>query len=346
MSVVATAPGKLVLLGEYAVLEGATSLVAAVDRRARVLVVSGGRGLVVVAPDIGVKRAVADLDGDRVVWQDDVDHAAGMRLSVFDACVRCVVRRLGTMGPMTLTIETSEFIAGDIKLGIGSSAAVATAVTGALLAAGGVDVTSADFRRVVFEVSLEAHALAQGGLGSGIDVAASTFGGVLEFVRGEIPESSGRKIPIGLELICVWSGFAAVTSTMVGEVKRFAALEPDIYRDLLDSLTRVAKNGCEACATGDVPALMAAVTQYADGLRQLGLAVGVDIVSESHQYIGEVVCAHGGVYKPSGAGGGDLGVAFAESGVAEQIRAALRAEGFVVLPMQFGTNGVEVTCHE
>ncbi len=37
MKVIADAPGKLVLLGEYAVLEGAPGLVVAVDRRARVV---------------------------------------------------------------------------------------------------------------------------------------------------------------------------------------------------------------------------------------------------------------------------------------------------------------------
>ena len=36
MIVTATAPGKLVLLGEYAVLEGAPALVMAIDRRAEV----------------------------------------------------------------------------------------------------------------------------------------------------------------------------------------------------------------------------------------------------------------------------------------------------------------------
>ena len=36
MRVTASAPGKLVLLGEYAVLEGASALVLAVNRRARV----------------------------------------------------------------------------------------------------------------------------------------------------------------------------------------------------------------------------------------------------------------------------------------------------------------------
>ena len=58
MRATASAPGKLILLGEYAVLEGAPALVAAVEQRAEVSVeLCVGEGICVDAPDIGVRRA-------------------------------------------------------------------------------------------------------------------------------------------------------------------------------------------------------------------------------------------------------------------------------------------------
>ena len=69
MEVVASAPAKLVLLGDYAVLEGARALVQAVDRRAQVRIVSREDHVCDVhAPDLGIPSARA-LMGENGQWQ-------------------------------------------------------------------------------------------------------------------------------------------------------------------------------------------------------------------------------------------------------------------------------------
>src|SRR5690606_21597860 len=70
---------------------------------------------------------------------------------------------------------------GGHKLGLGSSAAVATALAAALAAAGGIRPD----RELLFDLASSAHRTAQGGTGSGGDVAASVYGGLLFYTRGD-----------------------------------------------------------------------------------------------------------------------------------------------------------------
>ncbi len=86
-----TAPGKLVLLGEYAVLEGARAMVAAVSRRA-----SATTNPAAPPPTAVVAAALALAEGHRYP-------------------------RLGD----GVTIDTRAFQAGGVKLGLGSSAVAA-----------------------------------------------------------------------------------------------------------------------------------------------------------------------------------------------------------------------------
>src|SRR5207244_938155 len=69
------------------------------------------------------------------------------------------------------------------KIGLGTSAATTVAVVAAVLAAHGVAIDRPTFRRQVFRLALVAHTRAQGGRGSGIDVAAAAHGGLIEYGR-------------------------------------------------------------------------------------------------------------------------------------------------------------------
>ncbi|MEO8908398.1 MAG: hypothetical protein ABI310_10060, partial [Microbacteriaceae bacterium] len=161
----ASAPGKLFLLGEYAVLHGAPALLTAVDRRARVTV-SGANGAGanragsasnapgdarwrVSAPAIGIPMCVLESDGGLPAG---LDQSTRDRLRVFDAVRRAVARLAvsASAAPsptgLTITIDTDSFWHSGHKLGLGSSAAVAVALTTALAAAHGLHVTTDQLR--------------------------------------------------------------------------------------------------------------------------------------------------------------------------------------------------------
>lgn len=95
-----SAPGKLFLFGEYAVLRGAPAVVTAVDRRVHVRPVEGPYRVVGAAPNQNLPSAVAAAtDGEVSGWEVDVTQ-------MFD---------------------------GDAKLGLGSSAASCVALAAAMM---------------------------------------------------------------------------------------------------------------------------------------------------------------------------------------------------------------------
>ena len=83
--------------------------------------------------------------------------------------------------------------------------------------------------------------------------------------------------------------------------------------------------------------------KYSIELKNLGEMSGIPIVSEIHQTISEIVSDGGGTYKPSGAGGGDLGIAFCKTiGEKEKIFHKLEDASFDVLNLEIATKGIQV----
>jgi mevalonate kinase len=343
VTVVVEAPGKLVLLGEYAVLEGAPGLVTAVGRRARVELDAASTP-VVAAPNLGIAGAAYSVRAGEVRWGSDVPDDQRDALGFVAVFIERALQAAGAeLAPPALRIDSSAFSAGGHKLGVGSSAAVAAATTAAVLLAGGAANDESLHGRTL-ELALSAHSAAQAGSGSGIDVAASVLGGLLHYER---PPGGGAPVywrlapPAWLDPICVWTGRAASTRRRVAQVRAFGERQPRAYRVLMDEMHGVAEMGCEAIAGDDPARFFDAVAEYGEALARLGADSGAEILSAEHRRVHEVVRAEGGVYKPSGAGGGDLGVAFAESAAAtRRVEEAVARAGFEIVRLQIAAPGL------
>jgi mevalonate kinase len=158
-----TAPGKLIVLGEYAVLDGFPAVVAAVNRRASGQFVPG-REPESQLVDVAVRSAKDALGPNRTALP---------RGSVL--------------------VDTAAFSLNGTKMGIGSSAATAAVTVGAVLEMAGLSV--ADSTDLIFDVASSAHRAAQGGLGSGADVAAAVYGGLLHYTRPTNSAATIRRLP-------------------------------------------------------------------------------------------------------------------------------------------------------
>jgi phosphomevalonate kinase len=171
-------PGNLLLLGEYAVLEeGGLGLAAAVDRRVRCAVQAG--------PGLSVRGS---WPGGAVEWTADRPAASPLAGAAVEVVEQWFVDS-GAGRPAwrsAIALDSAPFfLPGGRKSGLGSSAAVVVALTCALLAAAG----RADAVRdgTAFRLAVRAHRRAQGGAGSGYDVACSFHGGLGLFHGGAEP---------------------------------------------------------------------------------------------------------------------------------------------------------------
>jgi len=331
--VTASAPGKLFLAGEYAVLAGAPALVAAVDRRAHVRAVlePGAGPLEVESLAEGTRRVIHDPERDALGGGDAGAVLAALRIARTAAPSLAALRA-------RVVVDTRAFLADGQKLGLGRSAATVAAAVAALLAGVG-----RQDRGEILQAALAAHALFQEGRGSGADVAAAVRGGVLEFRRdrGEVTVRA-RVLPRGLHLLVGWSGESGATGPML---QRFAdgASRPRALRDL----SAAAERAAAAVERGDGAALLDAVASTAELLARLGDETGIPIVTPALARLVAAARRVGAAAKPSGAGGGDCGIALVTSAAqADAVCAAWRGEGIVPLPVAIVAEGVGHEAHE
>lgn len=290
------APGKLVLTGAYAVLEGAPAIVVATSRG-------------------------AFTDGDRTAPTATPEVAAA----------------LGDAAPAPHADASSLFV-GARKLGLGASASILVASIGVREAERGADLSRPDVRAAIFARAREAHAAAQGG-GSGVDVAASVYGGVLEYT---LSGHRAVKLPTGMRLTVFACGTSARTSELRAFVDRLAESSPDLHRSRMGELGEIARYASRAVASDDRAAFLDAVRNTYGALARLGAAASAPIVPAGWEALGDAATTEGAAFCVSGAGGGDV-AAFV--GVAPPSRAFLaqaRTQGLFVLDVDVDEKGVRV----
>ncbi len=299
------APGKALLCGEYAVLHGAPAIAVATDRVVRV-------------------RA-----GEKSEPSPFVDAA-------LDAVAKLLHRN-----KITVSVDSSALFDGVRKLGLGSSAAVTAGVVGAaIVEAGG----SLDDHEKIFAIADEAHGLAQGTRGSGVDVAASVYGGAIRFTRKNgAAEIRPVDLPDGVELTFVFTGKSASTAELIGRVKALAERDRARHDAAIGRLISGAHAFASAVDEADATDLIAAALDYGAALDALGSDAGCEIVTAELATLAAIARRHGGAGKPSGAGGGDLGVAFTTSPQATRaLRDDLAAAGLVPLTVAAPAPGIRL----
>lgn len=264
---IAAAPGKLVLTGAYAVLEGAPAIVLAVDR-----------------------FAVADTS--RVAR--DADVSLEVRQALPDGAPTCDVSALHHEGK---------------KLGLGSSAAALVASLGAVMAERGDNLEDSEVRSTIFRLARRAHSTVQGG-GSGVDIAASTHGGVLRYslLTGGVASVMTAGLPAGLHIATFFSGVSARTSDLRAKVDAFFDRDEYGYRVAMNTLGDASEKASASLISGSVAEAVAAVRGFGEALEQLADAADVPIVPLAFRRLATQAAAENAWFLPSGAGGGDVGV--------------------------------------
>lgn len=290
----ARAPGKVVLSGAYAVLEGAPCIATAVDR-------------FVLVDDAKQPEHIADE-------------------------VRAA------MAPPFPHVDASQLRADGRKLGLGSSAAIVVASLATLPEYASLTPAT---RTRLYERALNAHRAAQGG-GSGIDVAAATFGG--HVLLHYDPHGPGRVEAVMLPDLHfeVWGcPQAAVTSGFLRRVRDFKAREPEAYATVLSRLTTASVTAAQACRAGDPNGWLHALDTQAAGLFDLGTLAEVPIFTDEVIALRETAKAEHAVVLPAGAGGGDLVLFCSKHPPSPQLLSAARARGVNPLQLELGAPGVQ-----
>jgi phosphomevalonate kinase len=225
------------------------------------------------------------------------------------------------------------------KLGLGSSAAGLVAALGASALERGCDPREPSVREGIFRSARIAHARAQGG-GSGVDVAASTYGGVLQYrMRGD-EDSIVRCLdwPESLVLVVYDSGESARTSDLLSRVLSHRALgerAADYAR-----LRALAERAAMAFQDRDVAAFIEGAREFGRGLEDLGRGADVPIVLPRFAELARTAADEAAAFIPSGAGGGDVAVWLSSAEPSPEFSKRASTLSMVRLPLSIDRGGV------
>jgi len=226
----ASAPAKVILFGEHAVVYGQPAIAVPVSSLRATATVEYR------SPDgLGVRSVAADL-AQTFPTQVDVSTVD----SALSLTTQLVCQKIGVPTPdITITIDSDIPIAS----GLGSGAAVSTAIARALTTALGHPLDSEAISQLVYEVEKLHH-----GTPSGIDNTVIAYEQPVYFVRGHPIESITIAKPF--HLLIADSGRGALTRVTVGEVRKLYEVNPDQIQPILDAIGRIATQAREFITTG------------------------------------------------------------------------------------------------
>jgi len=363
-TVVRRAPGKLFIAGEYAVVEpGNPAVLVAVDRYVTVTVSGSAAADVVISSDLGPQQVRWQWRDGRLIECDEGGEGRGRLAHVLSA-VEIVGELLAARGravrPLDVSVSSTLHDNGR-KYGLGSSGAVTVATIAAVASYCGLEL-SADSR---FRLALLATARIDP-KGSGGDLAAGIWGGwiayqapdrdhVLDLARREGVEAALRAPwpgfavrrlppPTGLAFEVGWTGSPASTTHLVSDLHRRTWRGSASHQKFVAATHDFVRASIDALHSGDGPGLLRQIRRARQELAALDDEVGLGIYTPELTALCDAAEAVGGAAKPSGAGGGDCGIALLDAGAAHdisQVRQRWAAAGVLPLPVRPAIEGIE-----
>jgi mevalonate kinase len=319
MKVTASAPGKLMLYGEHAVVYGSPCIVTAVDQRVHVTVEPNGEGEIhVCSPNVGLDE-----------YHKKITRLGKNDLPKSMAFVEMLVKRFYEQHKIKDGIRISTESDFSSQFGFGSSAAVVVALTKALCTYFSIEMNN----KQIFEISYQAVLDVQG-VGSGFDVAASVYGGTLYYMT---PGTVIENIYDGeLPMVVGYTGIKADTATLirqVAELKRNEGWVEAVFGDISDLVNRAKK----LFMSKDFVQLGKLMNKNQKLLSTLNVSsVELDKLIKSTKEVG----AYGA--KLSGAGGGDCMIAFIDYEKIEEAGKYIEQAGGTWMKVKTGAQGVRI----
>jgi mevalonate kinase len=319
MKITASAPGKLMLYGEHAVVYGSPCIVTAVDQRVRVSIEPNGEGEIhVCSPNVGLDEYHKKL---KRLGKDDVPKS----MQFVEHLIKRFYEKYQIKEGVRISTE-SDFSS---QFGFGSSAAVVAALTKALSKYFDKEMDD----KAIFEMAYQAVLDVQG-VGSGFDVAASVYGGTIYYVTpGTIIETVYIE---DLPMVVGYTGVKADTPTLirqVAELKRNEKWVDSVFGDIADLVNRAKKY----FVNQDFVQLGKLMNKNQKLLSTLNVSsVELDMLIKATKDAG----AYGA--KLSGAGGGDCMIALIDEKDRERIGKEIEQNGGVWMKVKTGAEGVRL----
>ncbi|WP_370980129.1 mevalonate kinase [Agaribacterium sp. ZY112] len=318
-----SAPGKLIICGEYAVLDGAPSLVLALDRRLQLKLEPQTQSDSSADAPLGLKLRCPGFSHKSYFITDE--GSLGPELALFSSMFWFLLKQhfaeplIFIRQAWSLVSDSSAFFDAEAKLGLGSSAALCVALDELFKALPESRLGSESLTQRWTRLQ-KVHSLAQGKVGSGVDLAASLHGAALVFNNGQSVQRdlsfTACSLPEGLYLDFIWTGQSASTPAMLGSLSKWRAKHTQLCASFID---RLSDASASVCKQTDSRAFLDRLRAFCAILNDFDRAADLGIFAAGHAALYQhSLQFDAALYKPCGAGGGDLGLLLSHSGSQRQ----------------------------
>lgn len=237
-------PGSLMLMGEHAVLQGKQAIVCAIDRRLYMQLTPNATRTVVIN-DTRLGELIIELDS--------------LSVQVPFKFVLQTILYFKDKIPSGFNLEIdSEFSS---VIGFGSSAAVTVATVAVISKWLKINNTHDDIFQTAKKIMLDVQ-----GVGSGADIAASVYGGVLSYALA----APAHKLPSIPPITAIYAGYKTPTTEVIKIVQTAQAQNPSKFAQIFDSMQSCVTQAIEAIKNSDWPLLGKLFVQHHQLQAQLG----------------------------------------------------------------------------
>ena len=295
-----SACGKLILLGEHAVVYGRPAIALPVHLAVEAHVHEGGDGVRLIIPRWGLEQRVRP---------DQAPGVSGIMTTILEA--------LGLAG-RSMLIEVMPHLPR--AMGLGASAALAVAVVRAISDAFKLRLTDEFINQLAFECEKAAH-----GTPSGIDNTVATYGASLKYRNAGRPLFQELRIAEPLPLVVGMTGKESLTAQTVAYVRTAWQSHRERYEGIFDQIGELTEAGAEAIASANFAELGQLMNLCHGYLNALQLSTpeleALIHIARDHGALGA---------KLTGGGGGGSMIALCPDSQ-EEVAQAMQAAGFKTL---------------
>jgi hydroxymethylglutaryl-CoA reductase len=300
--------GKVILLGEHAVVYGSHALAAAIPLAIQAKVEDADKGVHVIVPRWGLEVNLNTVGTQHNSLFQSLDlifttlgvRDRGMRLEIFPHVPRA--------------------------MGLGGSAALAVAVVRAVAKHFSLKLSDQEVSELAYKCETVAH-----GRASGIDNTMAAYGGFMLFKRGDAGPfmrtvTPGKKLPIVIGM----SGIESLTATTVGRVNEAWKRSPELYERIFKEIDQLTLQAVAAIERGNLAELGELMN-----INQ-GLLNALQVSSWELEELIEIARKNGALgAKLTGGGGGGSMIALCD-GNSDDVARAMQRAGYKTMVTQIG----------
>lgn len=311
----ASAPGKIILFGEHAVVSGTTAIGGAIDLRATVHVTDEPDRVLIKTEDLALQGFSFDMTAG---------HIQSAQAAHATRYISAVLRELDARD-MQVAIKSSLPAAA----GLGSSACIVVATVAAVSRHQGHSLT----KKEIAEISYRLEKTVQNGMGSPMDTALATYGGYLQIAHDIRP----LDLP-PLNMIVGYTGMPHDTRSEVEKVQNLRKRYPDLVDPIFRAIGAISQR-----------AILLIKEENEAGTGELmninhGLLASLGVSSRELEELVYAARGAGGAMgaKLTGAGGGGCMIALPGRAGTEALLVALRQARATAFQVTVGCEGVRL----